>query len=298
MYYNSRTIECHKTLLEEYFYNIDIVDVAEYKDNKFIKYKVDLKESKEQALEILAQHKEILVGYKDIALENRLSYELTCYHMSNNLWLDKIDTTYKQLRLVDLIKDNKLTKLIDTFTEYVLEYGFSVDLAWELSNVGNRKRGSVLGIINNIAYKMLYDDAPHLINNDIISNKVYDYIVRNLQIGMSYTNEHLKMMCDRLKDAYNIEISTTKLGSTINEIYVIDSKQVKMCKGLETVFVYNSNPNWLHDGKRFSLNTVNRFYTTQDVNEQFGLHDDTSIEDYVQARYRCNTRENIVMNRI
>ncbi|VIG85710.1 putative deoxyribonuclease [Clostridioides difficile] len=80
-YYNTRTIQSFKVLLEEYFDNVNITDAKEIETNEkeLKEYKKVVKEIKEATRNILKEHKEILVGYRQIK-SNSKSFSLMQYH--------------------------------------------------------------------------------------------------------------------------------------------------------------------------------------------------------------------------
>lgn len=91
-YYNKRTIESFKVLLNEYFENIELIsdlkiDEAIIADKK--QFKENIKEAKEEAITTLEKHKNILVGYSNIK-KDKINNNLNDYLKINGFDADHI----------------------------------------------------------------------------------------------------------------------------------------------------------------------------------------------------------------
>lgn len=227
-YYNSRTIENFNILLGEYFNDIKTYgSIEEQLKEELKEHRAELKENKEEALEILEKHKDILVGYSDIAKGKTSSYGLAEYHCYINTNSEKCLKQYKLLNIQKLIKENSCKKIIDLYSKYVLENGFSINVAWELANMSDKRRREVFGKINTLLYRDLQEEAPHIINNELLENKLFSFITDRFTIGTSYTEEHLKVLSKEVKETFKLDYSTRKLRGILNQIYVISDKQYK-----------------------------------------------------------------------
>lgn len=284
-YYNSRTIENFNILLGEYFENVKTYgSVEEQLKEELKEHRAELKENKEMALDIISKHKDILVGYSDISKGKTPTYELVEYHYSININAKDCLKQYKLLNIDSLIKDNGLKKTIDLYSKYVLENGFSINVAWELANMSNRKRGTVFGKINTLLYRDLQEEAPHIINKELLENKLFSFITNRFTIGTSYTEEHLKVLSKEVKEAFKIDYSTNKLSTILNQIYVINKSKSRFGTIIDSVFYKNIVPNGVPN-KQFKYNTIEKYISLEDIQALLNLEEgDQTINHMIDRR--------------
>lgn len=284
-YYNNRTIENFNILLGEYFDNIKMYgSIEEQLKEELKEHRAELKENKDMALDILSKHKDILVGYSDIKKEKTPTYELLEYYHCNNIAIKDCIKQYKLLNIDNLIKYNGLKKIIDLYSKYVLENGFSINVAWELANMSNRKRGTVFGKINTLLYRDLQEEAPHIINNELLENKLFSYITDRFTIGTSYTEEHLKVLAKEIKEIFKLDYSTNKLSTVLNQIYIINKSQIRSGNTIDSSFYKNIVPNLL-PGKRISVNTIEKYISLEDIQALLNLEEgDQTIKHMIEKR--------------
>ena len=222
-YYNSRTLENFKYLLEEYFNDIEIIydlKICEETLKDKTMYKHDLKKAKEEAISELEKHKNILVGYDEIK-KNKRSYKLMEYQSANQLSMDQVQKEYLKHGIHDLILNNSLKSMINLYSKYVLDNQFSTDLAWTLAKRKNNKK--IFAQINTIIYDELKQEFPNAFKNDYsLEVRIYEWLINEFKEGMSYTQEHLEHLSEALKITFgdNWSLSTDKIGKILNQIYI------------------------------------------------------------------------------
>ena len=246
-YYNTRTIQSFKVLLEEYFDNVNITDAKEIETNEkeLKEYKKVVKEIKEATRNILKEHKEILVGYRQIK-SNSKSFSLMQYHNDMKLSLKGCLEAYRAHDIHNLVKKSKSNSMLELYSNYVLDNKFDLDLAWKLANTENRKRGTIFNKINTLIYRELKEEYPEFLNDELIQVTVFNYIDKLFGIGTSYTKLHLQELSDDLRTILgeNWNLTTEKIGCILNEIFKIESKNHRCGTHLENMFFYkNINPN-------------------------------------------------------
>lgn len=284
-YYNNRTIENFNTLLGEYFENIKTYrSVEEQLKEELKEHRAELKEIKEMALDILSKHKDILVGYSDIAKGKTPTYELLEYHYTINVNVKDCLKQYKLLNIDSLIKDNGLKKAIDLYSKYVLENSFSINVAWELANMSNRKRGTVFGKINTLLYRDLQEEAPHIINNELLENKLFSFITDKFTIGTSYTEEHLKVLAKDIKETFKLDYSEKKIGTILNQIYVINRIKYKPGTQIDNSFYRNILPKCVPN-KRINIYNIEKYISLEDIQALLNLDEgDQTINHMIEKR--------------
>ncbi|MBY2872253.1 DEAD/DEAH box helicase, partial [Clostridioides difficile] len=156
-YYQTRTINSFKVLLEEYFNKIEIVETE--KETKKIEEEIKeheeaIKEFKKSAIEQLEGHKKYLVGYSEIK-KSMTSSNLLKYHhdmrIDNNICLKY----YMEHDLYSLIINNNCRKTIDLFSDFVLDNSYSIDLSWKLATMSDEKRNLFFEQINTTIYRKI-----------------------------------------------------------------------------------------------------------------------------------------------
>ncbi|MDV9843290.1 DEAD/DEAH box helicase, partial [Clostridioides difficile] len=185
-YYNTRTIQSFKVLLEEYFDNVNITDAKEIETNEkeLKEYKKVVKEIKEATRNILKEHKEILVGYRQIK-SNSKSFSLMQYHNDMKLSSKWCLEAYRAHDIHNLVKKSKSNSMLELYSNYVLDNKFDLDLAWKLANTENRKRGTIFNKINTLIYRELKEEYPEFLNDELIQVTVFNYIDKLFGIGTS-----------------------------------------------------------------------------------------------------------------
>ncbi|HBF1563006.1 TPA: DEAD/DEAH box helicase family protein [Clostridioides difficile] len=280
-YYNTRTVQSFKVLLEEYFENVNITDTKEVETNEkeLKEYKKVVKEIKDATREILKEHKEILVGYRQIKSDSK-SFSLMQYHNDMKLSSKGCLEAYRAYDIHNLVKKSKSNSMLELYSNYVLDNKFDLDLAWKLANLSNRKRGAVFNKINTLIYRELKEEYPQFLNDELIEVTKFNYIDKLFGIGTSYTKVHLQELTNDLRLILGEvwDLNTKKLEIILNEIFIIEKKQVQNCTVLESIFFYkNINPNTVQ--KRIRVNKIERYISIDDIKKDLKLdEEDKSLE--------------------
>ncbi|WP_246893345.1 DEAD/DEAH box helicase family protein [Clostridioides difficile] len=281
-YYNTRTIQSFKVLLEEYFDNVNITDAKEIETNEkeLKEYKKVVKEIKEATRNILKEHKEILVGYRQIK-SNSKSFSLMQYHNDMKLSSKGCLEAYRAYDIHNLVKKSKSNSMLELYSNYVLDNKFDLDLAWKLANTENRKRGTIFNKINILVYRELKEECPEFLNDELIQVTVFNFIDKLFGIGTSYTKLHLQELSNDLRTILgeNWGLNTKKLEIILNEIFVIENKNYRSGSVLEYIFFYkNINPN-TEPRSRIRINNIKRYITIDDIKKDLELDEkDKSLE--------------------
>ena len=286
-YYNSRTLENFKYLLEEYFNDIEIIydlKICEETLKDKTMYKHDLKKAKEEAISELEKHKNILVGYDEIK-KNKRSYKLMEYQSTNQLSMDQVQKEYLKHGIHDLILNNSLKSMINLYSKYVLENSFSLDIAWTLAKRKNNKK--IFAQINTIIYDELKQEFPNAFRNDYsLEVRIYEWLINEFKEGMSYTQEHLEHLSEALKITFgdNWSLSTDKIGKILNQIYNIELKKIKICPPFSNTFYKNILPK-SGQGKRINVYTIKSRIELSDIKKELAVtSSDLSLEFSIQKR--------------
>lgn len=321
-YYSSRTVEQFEVLLREYFdcveidklYEIDqlydIEDEAneeqkeayeiykkEFERKKeleliesskthknLVKYKRDLADKKIKALDLLTEHKEILVGYDNI-IKNDFSADLFEYLVEHKLNPTEVVKKYNELEIKKIVTESKIVDSIALYTTYVLEYGFSTELAWKVAHWSANKKRNFFKKIHTICFRdirLKYDKA---VNNSLIENQLFDFITNNFTTGISYTEQHLQELSKDIFDNFgeNHEFTTTKIGTIINNLYLIDRKKHRDLTNENYIYYKNIQPIIQKKGKdpRIQISTIIRYLEINDIKKELALtSSDESLERY------------------
>lgn len=292
IYYNTRTIDQFKVLLEEYFPNVSIYNNEETEEDKkksaliekdSKEYKQALIEKKILDLEFLEEHKEILVGYSDI-IKNDFKGVLD-YIYAQGFTLNDIQNKYQELQIKKIVTESKSLETINSYSNYVLKYGFTTDVAWIVANMSNGKRGNFFKKLNTICYRELRFNYDNVINEALVENQLFDFIINNVPIGTSYTKDHLEELIKDIKNRFgdNKEFTLTKIGTILKNIYNIEEKQVsaEKCTQFEFNFYRNINPNCVQS-KRIRVYTAEKYLEINDIKKELAVtSSDSSIENYV-----------------
>ncbi|EGT4638564.1 TPA: DEAD/DEAH box helicase [Clostridioides difficile] len=289
-YYQTRTINSFKVLLEEYFNKIEIVETE--KETKKIEEEIKeheeaIKEFKKSAIEQLEGHKKYLVGYSEIK-KSMTSSNLLKYHhdmrIDNNICLKY----YMEHDLYSLIINNNCRKTIDLFSDFVLDNSYSIDLSWKLATMSNEKRNLFFEQINTTIYRKINKKyANSLLNDDNIGTYTYNYINFNFGVGTSYTKEHLEALAVDLQTflATKKKLTIKKISLILQSIFVIEVKQHRGVTGLPYKYYKNILPNPVTDKKVIRVYTIKKHIDIEDIKKELGLIDnDLSIEHLVEAR--------------
>ncbi|HBG2486969.1 DEAD/DEAH box helicase family protein [Clostridioides difficile] len=287
-YYNTRTIQSFKVLLEEYFDNVNITDAKEIETNEkeLKEYKKVVKEIKEATRNILKEHKEILVGYRQIK-SNSKSFSLMQYHNDMKLSSKGCLEAYRAYDIHNLVKKSKSNSMLELYSNYVLDNKFSLDLAWKLANTANRKRGAIFNKLNTLIYRELKEEYPEFLNDELIQVTVFNYIDKLFGIGTSYTELHLQELSDdlRLILGENWNLTTKKLSIILNEVFVIEKKKYRGGNSLENIFFYkNINPKLFPlEAERMQVNNIKRYISIDDIKKDLKLDEkDKSLEHAIK----------------
>lgn len=288
-YYNSRTLENFKYLLEEYFNDIEIIydlKICESTLKDKTMYKHDLKKAKEEAIKELEQHKNILVGYDEIK-KNKRSYKLMEYQNVNQLSMDHVQKEYLKHGIHDLILNNSLKSMINLYSKYVLDNQFSTDLAWTLAKRKNNKK--IFAQINTIIYDELKQEFPNAFKNDYsLEVRIYEWIINEFKEGMSYTQEHLEHLSEALKITFgdNWSLSTKKISALLNQIYNIDRVKINLSVADKNYNFYkNILPGSATTKKRIDAYTIKSRIELSDIKKELAVtSSDFSLEYSIQKR--------------
>lgn len=288
-YYNSRTLESFKVLLEEYFENIEIVyNIKADEDIKRDKdiYKHELKLSKEEAIDNLEKYKDILIGYDEIK-KSKLSSNLKEYLKINSLYVEDIQKEYLKNNVHKLINENSLKSMISLYSKYVLENSFSLDLAWNMAQRKNNKK--IFAKINTIIYDELKQEYPNAFKNDYsLEVRVYELITHYLYEGVSYTQEHLEDLSEALRIGFgdNWSLSTKKISAVLNQIYNIDRVKINLSVADKNYNFYkNILPASATTKKRIDAYTIKSRIEFSDIKKELGAtSSDMSLENSIQKR--------------
>ncbi|HCQ5872842.1 TPA: DEAD/DEAH box helicase family protein [Clostridioides difficile] len=287
-YYNTRTIQSFKVLLEEYFENVNITDAKEVGTNEkeLKEYKKVVKEIKDATRNILKEHKEILVGYRQIKSDSK-SFSLMQYHNDMKLSSKGCLEAYRTYDIHNLVKKSKSNSMLELYSNYVLDNKFDLDLAWKLANTANKKRGVIFNKINTLIYRELKEEYPEFLNDELIQVTVFNYIDKLFGIGTSYKELHLQELSNDLRTILgeNWDLTTKKLSVTLNGIFIIEKKKYSNWHDIETMFFYkNINPiSCQFEKKRIQLNNIKRYITVDDIKKDLELDEkDKSLENAIK----------------
>lgn len=266
-YYNNASITSFKTLLEEYFKDIFIVDLEGTNNIARKKYNEITKLEKEDILKRLEPIKNELVGAKQILTEE----------VNNDLlnYLDKIKIT-SEAQKEKLIKYNidkyilntNIAKILNIYTKYVINNEFTYNIAWSIATKGNRARGKIFAQINNITYRKIEKKYKKYIDDTNIENRLYRQIVRYFKSNTSYTTEHLEIFIEAFKNVAPIKMTTKQLQEMLNIIFKINiTKMSKKWDAVDNNFLYNIVPT-AYQKKQIKIFTIVDFTSLDDLKEE------------------------------
>lgn len=265
-YYNNASINSFKTLLEEYFNDIFIVDLENPNNAARKKYNEVAKIDKENILKELEPLKNELVGAKQI-LTGEVDSNLLNY-------LDRIKTTPEaqkekliKYNVDEYILNSNIAKILNIYTKYVINNEFTYNIAWSIATKGNRARGKIFAQINNITYRKIEKKYKKYIDDTSIEIRLYRQIVRLFKPNTSYTTEHLEMFIEAFKNVEPIKLTTKELSEKLNIIFKIDTKIIKSGNAVDNNFLYKITPTVLPD-KKIKIFTIVDFTCLDDLKEE------------------------------
>lgn len=280
VYYTKANIRSFKTLLEEYFPNIEIVEIEEANNEARKVYNKITTDEKKEILAKLEQEKEILVGAVEV-ITNKITRPTENYLNYNGFNIEDLKEELINKNVDNYMQVSNIAKTISLYTKYVIDNKYSYNLAWCVANKGNRARGKFFGQLNNIIYREIENKYPELMRYVKIEDKLYDLIVKTFTPGKSYTEEHLKIFCEAFEiTTKGVKITPKELGSKLNEIYNIENIRTKNLSKLHQVdFIYNKIyiPTLCNLDKQIKINTIKSFLTLEDVIDQNKL-DELSLK--------------------
>lgn len=287
-YFNKADIVSYKALLEEYFNNITIVNIDEDKSKAKKSFKEFIKCNEAEAKEKLKEHKDILVGATDI-LKSKVPSNLNKYLVENNISEAMILEQYKENNIADLLKVGKNKNFIDLYSKYVTENNFTYDLAWNIAELTPKKRKHLFNSLNKIVFRMIKENYPHLINEHLLENKIYNYIIKEFVIGTSYTNEHIDYFIEVLNLIFpGIKISNQKVLEVIKENYVVEEIKTTKWTHLSINFYNNILPKCVQNKKQARFYTIQAEKNVEDIIQEHGLSelDFKILNNIVDKRYK------------
>lgn len=275
VYYNQSSIESFKYLLEEYFTDIKIIDLKEPSNEIEKIYKEVIKADKEQALEVLEEHNDKLVGAMDI-LSNR---------DNNSLNMTAEEFQERKKELIELNVDQfaqipGVADILKRYTKYILENGYTYNLAWKIAIKGDRARGNILKKINNIIYREIEKLHPDLLNENRIEDRLYKHILDMFKPGLSYTKEHMESYCKQVgNDIPGLKVTGNKVSEIVKQVYKVDEKYTRGGPGLDCIYIepIGGPVEQNNSKKRVRVYTINDYLTVNDIAQELEL-DDVSIK--------------------
>ncbi|EPZ61676.1 putative DNAse/helicase domain protein, partial [[Clostridium] sordellii VPI 9048] len=150
--------------------------------------------------------------------------------------------------------------------------------------MSNRKRGTVFGKINTLLYRDLQEEAPHIINNELLENKLFNFITNRFTIGTSYTEEHLKVLSKEIKEEFKLDYSEKKIGAILNQIYIINRIKYKPGTQIDDSFYKNILPKCVPN-KRINIYNIEKYISLEDIQALLNLEEgDQTIEHMLDKR--------------
>lgn len=246
-----------------------------------------MSDKKIEALEFLEEHKNILVGYDNI-IKNDFSADLFEYMLNNKLSPTEVSKQYKELELQKIVSESKIVESISRYSGYVLDLGFSTELAWKVAHWGTLKRKNFFKKLHTIGFRELRFNYDNIVNESLIENQIFDFIVDNFKLGISYTQKHLDELSKEIQDNFgeNHEFAPNKIGIYINNIYLTTKNKHRDLSNTEYLYYKNIIPSMPvnKNGKesRIQINTIQSFLEVKDIKKELALtSSDESLERYV-----------------
>lgn len=274
-YYNSRTIKSFKYLLHEYFEDIEIVNLNPTpNDGDKKEYKKDLKEAKEEALKQLEKYKCILVGYDKIRKDN-LTNDLKDFYRGVGVNYTDLKKLYLKHDIEYKITEHGLGKIMTDYTSLVLKDGYHYELAWIIANMPNKTKGTFKRKLNYLVYKSLKEKySDYLISQNRVETLVCNWLIKNVPIGTSYTQAHLKEICKDLMYEFGKSWSFTekKVSEYLNKVYDIElHKNIRNATPIKYNFYKNIHSIDVANKKVTNIYTINSLVTIDSLIKKFNL---------------------------
>lgn len=115
----------------------------------------------------------------------------------------------------------------------------------------------------------------------------YEWLINEFRIGTNYTQEHLEMLSEALRITFgdNWSLSSKKLSEILNQIYVINSSQIKSVNPIEHLFYKNIIPIGLTENKKTKINTIKSRISILDIKKELSVtSSDLSLEYSIQKQ--------------
>lgn len=269
-YYNQASIESFKLLLEEYFEDIEIVDIKEANNEAVKLYKEIIKLEKEEIIEQLEPNKNILVGALDIVANKENPHIV----MTPNE-LEERRKELLELHLDQYGQIKHIADILQRYSNYVLENNYPCEMAWKIAIRGDRARGNIFKKINGIIYRGVEAISNDYLSDNRLEDKLYRHIKNRFKPGLSYTKEHLERYCNEVNEVFpGINATVTSIGEIIKQTYSISEKRVFSCPGIDFIYIESICGHSNQDSKkRARIYTINDYLTVQDLAVELKLND-------------------------
>lgn len=293
-YYSSRSAKQFRVLLQEQFkdidVNIELVETSEKTKNDIKQIRHTKNEEINEALKILEQYKNDLIGIVEY-MEGSISDELDKYMTYNKINPFKISVDLEDKGLLECFKHKKVKDQNKIFTKYVVEYGYSVDYAWKISQESKNTRTNIFRAMNLITYRHLKEELPIVINPNLQEVKLYEYIESKVGLAQYYNKESIKALTEDLKAQYNaFNLKEKDVSSILKNMYNI--KEVKMNSDKideidDELFLLNIRTEKKHAGKRVGIMKIESYKTINSLKEELAVPNlDYSIEKYINTKIK------------
>ena len=266
-YYNNASINSFKTLLEEYFNDILIVDLEDPNNAARKKYNEIIKIEKKEALERLGTFKSELVGAVQLLTGNVNNDLLNYFNEVRTTPEAQLKNINQNVFIKEYLSIGNITKVLNLYTKYVIKNELPYEIAWSIAIKGNRARGKIFAQINHLAYRKIEKKYKKYIDDTSIEARLYRQIVRLFKPNTSYTTEHLEMFVEAFKNVEPIKLTTKELSEKLNIIFKIDTKIIKSGNAVDNNFLYKITPTVLPD-KKIKIFTIVDFTCLDDLKEE------------------------------
>lgn len=293
-YYSSRSAKQFRVLLQEQFKdideNIELVETSEEIKKELKQVKHTKNEEIKNAIEVLEAYKEDLIGIADY-IDETISEDLDKY-----LRYNKITPFLKLLQLEEKgldrhFKHKKVKDQNKIFTKYVVEYGYSIDYAWKISQESKNTRTNIFRAMNAIVYRHLKEEFPVAINNNLQEVKLYEYIDKKVGLCEYYNKEGIKALTEDLKKDFKVfNLKEKDVSILLKTMYNV--KEVKMSsESIETIddelFLMNIRTEKKHAGKRVGIMKIDSYKTIKTLKEELAVPiSDNSIDKFLNTKIK------------
>lgn len=294
-YYSSRSIKQFKVLLEEQFNDVkislEIIETDEDVKQEIKDIKKDKKEAIKEAFEVLEQYKEKLIGYAEYVFDGRVSEELDKYWRFNKINPFKQSIELEDLGVNEYFKHKKVKDQNKIFTKYVVEYGYSIEYAWKMSQESKNKRTNAFKSMNLIAYRVFKEELPQAINNNLQEVKLYETIDKKVGLAQYYTAEGVKALTEELKEEFKaFGLHEKEVSSILKLMY--DVKEIKINSEKideidEELFLKGIKAEKKHAGKRVGMMKINSYKNIDNLKEELAVpQNDNTIEKFINNKIK------------